>query len=390
MRWHKVAFAERGKVRLLRHLLFWVVWWLYFAVCQYIYQQSGGSGSPGYVTVGPHLLLKTFFLVLLAAMATYLFIYHLLPQFINGKWWKAAAKLLVLCVFLCSAGGWLYWTFFQFLDSLFGLFRPVRYYTRFWPAVSLGLWETTKVVAAAGIIKYAKYWWLKQKESERLEQEKINAELQLLKAQIHPNFLFTALNNIHAFSLTASPRAPELLLKLSDMLSYMLYECDEPLVALDKEVEMMKGYLALEKERLGTTIEMELSVQGEITGKTIAPFLLLPFLENSIRQSQFGPEKNWLNIDIAVAGDELTMKLANGAALPAENQGEMPESCLINAKKRLCLIYPQKHDLKISREPEMLLVLLRIELSEAVLPLPGEDSLRPEKMDPQSNLYAAF
>ena len=73
----------------------------------------------------------------------------------------------------------------------------------------LGLINATKVVAAAAIIKYVKYWWLKQKESEKLEREKINAELQLLKAQIHPGFLFNALNNIYVYSLAASPRASE-------------------------------------------------------------------------------------------------------------------------------------------------------------------------------------
>ncbi|MBA2762329.1 MAG: histidine kinase [Segetibacter sp.] len=163
----------------------------------------------------------------------------------------------------------------------------------------LGLIDPLKVVAAAAIIKYVKYWWQKQQESKKLEREKIDAELQLLKAQIHPNFLFTALNNLYVYSLAASPRAPEMLLKLSDLLSYMLYECDEPLVPLEKEVEMMKDYVALEKIRLDDSIEMELSIRGDMTGKMIAPFLLLPFIENSFLQSSDQTEQSWMNMTSA-------------------------------------------------------------------------------------------
>ena len=200
---------------------------------------------------------------------------------------------------------------------------------------------------------------MKQKESERLEREKITTELQLLKAQIQPAFLFTALKNIYVFSLAASPRAPEMLLKLSDLLSYMLYECDEPLVPLDKEVEMMKDYMALEKIRLNDTIEMELNVKGNMSNKMIAPFLLLPFIENSFKQSSTLTEQAWINMDISIEGDTFTMKLANGILPDNDALQAFSEDGLANVKKRLSLIYPQRHELKINQHREMLTVLLK-------------------------------
>ncbi|MBD0277032.1 MAG: histidine kinase [Flavisolibacter sp.] len=370
MQWHDAIFSEQPRHRTLRHAVFWMAWWFYFSVSFNFLQQPPPSRfRPLYVTVGSHSLLKTFLLVLLYAIASYAFIYYLLPQLLKSKWLKAAVNTLLLGATLFIGAYFLYWNVFPFVDSLFGPYKPARFATKFWPAVSLGLIEPMKVVSTAAIIIYVKYWWLKQRESEKLEREKINAELQLLKAQIHPNFLFTSLNNIYVYSLAASPRAPEMLLKLSDLLSYMLYECDQPLVPLEKEVNMMKDYIELEKIRLDKSIEVELSVRGDMMGKMIAPFLLLPFIENSFKQSSLLTEQAWINMDISIEGDVFSMKLANGI-MP---ETTIAENGLADVLKRLTLIYPQKHELKISQEREMLIVLLKIQLTETV-PAPSVEN----------------
>ena len=146
----------------------------------------------------------------------------------------------MLCGFLYVTTYFLFWNVFSFIDSSSGSSKTNYSVARFWPALNLGLVNFAKVAAAAAIIKYLKYWWLKQKESQRLEKEKINAELQLLKAQVHPDFLFKTLNNIYTHAVASSPRTSGMLLKLSDLLSYMLYECDNPLVPLEKEIELLR------------------------------------------------------------------------------------------------------------------------------------------------------
>ena len=400
MQWHEFVFSKKPAYRLFRHSIFWVAWWIYFSLCQYLFQKpflntvdpyvSFGSAVDPYITVGSWLVLKTFLLVLMDAAACYIFIYFLLPQFIKGKWLKPLVNTLLLGICMFGAAWFMYWSVFPFVDSLFGDHTANHYFTRFWPAVYLGLIDQLKVVAAAAIITYVKYWWVKQKESERLEREKITAELQLLKAQIQPAFLFTALKNIYEFSLAASPRAPEMLLKLSDLLSYMLYECDEPLVPLDKEVEMMKGYMALEKIRLNDTIEMELNVTGNINNKMIAPFLLLPFIENSCKRRSTLTEQAWMNMDLSIEGDTFTMKLANGILPDSNALQAFSEDGLANVKKRLSLIYPQRHELKINQHSEMLTVLLKIQLAETTHPLSpeNEEALTIEPTKPKSKRYA--
>jgi hypothetical protein len=394
MQWHEFVFSKKPVQRLLRHSVFWGAWWIYFSLCQYLFHISSPLGEPvdkiSYVTIGSLVLLKTFLLILMDAAACYAFIYFLLPQFLNGKWLKASVDTLLLGICMFGAAYLMYWSVFPFVDSLFGEYKANRYFTQFWPAVYLGLIDPLKVIAAAAIIKYVKYLWVKQKESERLEREKITAELQLLKAQVQPAFLFTALKNIYVFSLEASARAPEMLLKLSDLLSYMLYECNEPLVPLDKEVEMMKDYMALEKIRLNDFIEMELNVKGNMSGKMIAPFLLLPFIENSFTQISILIGQAWMNMDISIEGDIFTMKLANGILPDNDALQAFSEDGLTNVKKRLSLIYPQKHELKINQHPEMLTVLLKIQLAEKIHPLSlyNEEALAFETTNPKSNLYA--
>lgn len=351
----------------MRHFAFWASWWLYFLICYYVFQQPipGMVLKPLYLTPGDHLLFKTFLLIVLFAAACYPFIYFILPKTIKGKWLKATAYLILLCSLLFIASDFLYWMIFPTIDSLWGTSKTIPPISRVWPAINLGLMNFAKVAAAAAIIKYVKYSWLKQKESQKLEKEKINAELQLLKAQVHPDFLFKTLSNIYTHALSCSPRTSGMLLKLSDLLSYMLYECEGALVPLEKEITMMKEYMQLEKIRHNDEPEMEVNIKGGLNGLMIAPFLLLPFIENSFNYCGNMTEQPWINLDISIEEDVFQMKLANGMN-DINNLPGIIENDLLKVQKRLTLLYPQKHELKFSTEQEMLLVNLKIQLDNVV------------------------
>ena len=206
MQWHEFIFSEQRNHKLLRHLVFWTSWWLYFLFCYILLQQPPRNLNikPFFQTPGDHLPLKTFLLVLLFAIACYPMIYFLLPKIIKGKWMQGTVYLILLCILVFIASDLLYWEIFPFIDSFWGSSIASNPGTRFWPAINLGLMNFAKVATAAAIIKYIKYWWLKQKESQQLEKEKINAELQLLKAQVHPDFLFKTLNNIYTHAASSS------------------------------------------------------------------------------------------------------------------------------------------------------------------------------------------
>ncbi len=221
--------------------------------------------------------------------------------------------------------------------------------------------------SAAGpmIIQFFKLWSIKQKEWLNAQQEKITAELQLLKAQVHPHFLFNTLNNIYSFSLDRSPKTPEMILKLSSLLSYMLYDCSSEEVRLEKEVEIMKNYIDLEKERYGEVIDISWNVEGDIKDRFIAPLMMLPFLENAFKHGTSEQvEKSWISVDISARQDALHLKIVNSkneyAPYNANGIG------INNIKKRLELLYPGRYDLKMSDEGNFFVVSMQLKFADEV------------------------
>ncbi|MBS1605331.1 MAG: histidine kinase [Bacteroidetes bacterium] len=219
--------------------------------------------------------------------------------------------------------------------------------------------------ASFSFLSLGKQWLLKQRDFLRAQQEKITAELQLLKAQVHPHFLFNTLNNIYSFSLDGSPKTPELILKLSSLLSYMLYDCKAEEVRLEKEVEIMKNYIGLEKERYGDTIEISWTAEGDISGHFISPLLMLPFLENAFKHGASEQiEKPWMAVDLSVANNILKFKITNSKNeyISLSNNG----IGIDNVKRRLQLLYPGKHELKINDEGDFFAVSLMVKLSAGI------------------------
>ena len=220
----------------------------------------------------------------------------------------------------------------------------------------------TTSAASPMLIKFFKLWTIKQRDWMRAQQEKITAELQLLKAQVHPHFLFNTLNNIYSFSLENSPKTPGLILKLSSLLSYMLYDCKAEEVWLEKEIRIMKDYIDLERERYGNKIEISWNVEGEIKDKFIAPLLMLPFLENAFKHGTSEQIENpWLSVDIIVTHGTLKCKIAN---TKNEYVSQSAHGIGINnVKKRLEFIYPGKYDLKINDDADFFVVSMTLILA---------------------------
>lgn len=210
-------------------------------------------------------------------------------------------------------------------------------------------------------LSLGKQWLLKQKEFLQAQQEKMTAELQLLKAQVHPHFLFNTLNNIYSFSLHRSPKTPGLILKLSSLLSYMLYDCKAEEVRLEKEVEIMKNYIDLEKERYGNKIDISWNVEGDIKDQFVSPLLMLPFLENAFKHGASEQiEKPWLGVDISVANGKLKCKITNSKNEYVSHSDK--GIGINNVKKRLEFLYPERHALKINDEGDFFTVALMVNL----------------------------
>jgi two-component system, LytTR family, sensor histidine kinase AlgZ len=221
------------------------------------------------------------------------------------------------------------------------------------------------VMAGFGsMIVLFKYWIKKQRDFLSEKNEKINAELQLLKAQIHPHFLFNTLNNIYSYSLKNSAQTSQMILKLSSLLRYILYDCKANEVMLDREIDAMKNYIDLEKERYANRLEISVNVEGDTKGKYIAPLLLLPFLENAFKHGTSEQlEKPWLSMDISVTQNTMRCKIVN-----SKNETVKPNENGIgisNVKTRLAYLYPGNHELKLVDEGNFFVVSLLIELTQA-------------------------
>lgn len=373
MSWHDFIFSNQSKLRTRRHLLFWLLWWVYIVFTVfYTMRVSGGFShfQPGLIELGylPYSLLiivKSFLLLLTHLFFCYAIIYFLVPNYLPKKnYWYLVSGVLILCTLIIPVVYFLYSLVYPFIDALFGL-HGVKSKTIAWASVDAGLINAIKVSLIAIALTLLKRWWVRQKEKEQLEREKISTEVQLLKAQIHPSFLFSTLNNITSEARLASPKAPEMLIKLSDLLSYMLYECDATKVKLEKEITMLIDYISLEKIRQGERLELTFQINGNLNGKLISPLLLLPFIDNSFSYcNKQKMEQAWVNLDITIDDNNLSMKLINGMPIGTPGDTINDEDTLANVKKRLQLLYPGKHELRINIEQELLMVYLNLNLEE--------------------------
>jgi LytS/YehU family sensor histidine kinase len=148
----------------------------------------------------------------------------------------------------------------------------------------------------------------------------------------------------------------------------MLYECDAPKVKLAKEIDMLKEYTSLEKIRQGDKLEMTFQIKGELNGQMISPLLLLPFIDNSFSYSDNKlVEQAWVNLDITVEENNLSMKIINGMPCGINAEVWKNAELLVNVQKRLSLLYQGRHELRINVEQELLVVHLNLKLEEAII-----------------------
>lgn len=393
MQWHKIVFSNRPKHRIRRHLIFWFLWLIYIVftifftpeplprigdATPFVHHQYG-LNELGYLQYTFLVLIKSLLLLLTHLFLYYAVIYISFPNFFLKKnYLQLFTGVVILCALIVALGYFLYSSVYPFIDGIFELHLVKQNKMLFYESIDASLINAIKLTLVIAAIKALKHWWLKQEEKEKLEKEKINTELQLLKTQIHPTFLFSTLKNIISHAQAASPQAPEMLIKLSDLLSYMLYECDAQKVMLEKEISVIKEYIALEKIRLGERLEMTFQIKGNLKDQLISPLLLLPFIDNSFSYCNNELiEQAWMNLDITIDGNNLYMKLING--LPAGTTGEMADKeQLLNVQKRLELLYPGRHELKINAEQEMLIVQLNVKLEVST----QEDPSNIEKSKP--------
>lgn len=204
-------------------------------------------------------------------------------------------------------------------------------------------------------------------QRERDEKEKLQKEMELnyLKEQVNPHFLFNSLNSIYSLSRQQSPETSTVVMQLSELMRYQLESAKKDTVLVKEELEFLENYLLLEEKRLGTRCTIEFVIEGKVLNHTIAPMLLIPFVENAVKHgAQSTNEKSTIDISATMKNSTLHFTVVNSKpALVAES--ERTGMGLDNVRRRLALLYPQSHKLKIEETKNRYRVYLTIDLKDS-------------------------
>ena len=348
-------YSNNAKWRVSRHLSFWLLWFL-FQLLLYSF-----SPSPA--------LQRQPFLHRLIITSPETFMYLVIPKMVlPGKYAWATVSAIVFVFLTAALSALLSMTVIDYLRHLNAdKISPLvarephpAFYVQFGIAMLAGLRGSITVGGVAAAIKLMKCFYERQQAALMMEKEKAKAELQMLKAQLHPHFLFNTLNNIYSFTQDVSEKASGMIMGLSQLLRYILYDCSNPLVPLDKELKMIRDYIELETARYDDSLDISLQLP-KTSGQMIAPLMLLPFIENAFKHgaSQM-TEHPWISLHLTIHADSLSMKLINGK--PETVSATAPGIGIENVRKRLQLLYPDQHTLAINNEEEMYIVNLELDL----------------------------
>lgn len=349
-----------GQINILRHLLFWII-------CTTLLTFLFAVGLPSYL-----LALKLVLMLLPVHIAYYYTVSQvIIPKFLYRRNFAALALsfIFVCCFFTCC------YRLIEILFAdpyLFSQMKPLNPAFKwkkiegsiaqqfFNPQYMVHALEQTNAIVWGGLlIKFVGMWYDRK-------QMALKSELNFLKAQIHPHFLFNTLNNLYSLTLNNSPAASGVVMDLSQILRYMLYECNTDYVPLKKDIEIIRHYIDLEKLRHGERLDLNLRIKGEVQHQKIAPLLMIPLVENAFKHgaSEMIAEA-WINIVIEVMPQSIKLKVSNSKPLEPQphNRSHFGKIGLDNVRKRLELIYPEKHHFTIHDEEDMFVAILDIELT---------------------------
>lgn len=350
----EVKFIERIlQNRIVAHSLFWLSTLVIFPLF------GMSFGLP--FLVG--LLIKLFFLPI-QIVATYYLIYYQIPVLLyQKKHVKFGLSLLLSVLVFCTLAHY---------SEDFGLSKFLSGYDNtmhtFWeimanPFANIGynaedIYLTVFLVTG---LKFIKQRIEKKTQMEVLTQEKVNAEINLLKAQINPKILSKTLHQLHILTKEKSDAAPEVVIKLSEMLDYMLYQCNSPKVLINNEIELIQNYLDLEKLRFGAQINIVFF--HDLTNKSaeIAPLLLVSLVETAfLKKGEHLPTEAKVEIILQEKEGHLDFKILSNLA----NESTINVD---DFKKQLALLYPNQYELKIDTKAVTCVLDLKLNLLPATL-----------------------
>ncbi|PSL47922.1 histidine kinase [Chitinophaga niastensis] len=296
------------------------------------------------------------------------------PGFIHGKisflpWWFTVFALYVgnfyvslLIIFprwMKNRKVWpllLSWLGLMMVDTPLIIF--INYLFGTYPGGSLGFklvkfffhsgWVLSMVLPVSVAYQFALDWFRNDRVKRHLENQQLKTELAFLKSQINPHFFFNTLNSIYVLAYQQSPKTADAVMRLSDMMQYMLYESNSEQVPLSKEVAYIEQLIALQHLRMSNPNALQLSVEGDISRTNISPLLLIPFVENIFKHAVLNEEGEPVIMQLKMEQQQLSFYCRN--KINREHKDSAGGIGLANVKRRLGLLYPDKHTLAITTD----------------------------------------
>jgi two-component system LytT family sensor kinase len=328
----------------IHHVLFWIG---YYAFWIFFYRQYYPSITP--------LIFNTTVYSVFNATAFYFTAYYLFPRFLYKNHYARFFFYFGALIFILSLGLTL---------CLYFIFRG--YSPEIAPNIpSLFQISFLSIVTMAGVMCAIKLITDKIKfdsTNRKMDKQRLESELQYLKAQVNPHFLFNAINSVYFLIKKNPDQAAETLIKLSDLLRFQLYDCSDEKIAIEKEIDYLNNFIALEKIRKGDKVKVDFVQHGNLSGFHIAPFMLIPFFENAFKYvSNYNQEENRISIELKRQDNLFTARIVNTTDNVMKNG--VGGIGLKNVQRRLELLYPDKHQLRLRDEDGCYSVLLSLTIA---------------------------
>lgn len=345
-------YANNKWFKVLSHLGYWILAWFFLNL-------FFGYGE----LLNRFSMYYSLFILLITAGIAYGTIYYLIPQYLfKGKYGFFIIYLIFTIIVSLDLELITVWLFLIYVEK-FQLLM-LDYNTRDIYSLLAG---TYFIVFLSVGIKLTEFWFLEQQRKQVALKEKVETELKLLKSQIHPHFLFNTLNNIYALTLQKSDKAPDAIIKLSELLDYLIYHGENEQVPLQKEIELIDHYMELEKLRYGSRLQASFDKKGDTGHIMIAPVLLLPFVENAFKHGiSQSRDKVWLKIHLEISDRSINFHIENSKPSARSMEGAQGGIGLENLKRRLEILYKDRYSLEIHDEKEIYSVHLKLTLGDKI------------------------
>ncbi|MBS1596947.1 MAG: histidine kinase [Bacteroidetes bacterium] len=359
---YPLIFSNNPRYRIARHILFWGSWILYYT----IFVTLSWPKFPFFKAFVPAIIVETLSMPMDMAFC-YSIIYFLIPRYLSrGKYisfvllWLLLSLVFIFCFRLYT----------NYVDpaiyASFGMHSKMEHSSNFiWDFFYL-FSQINMEGCLTAAIKLGKMWYIKQQEVDLIKSEKSKIEPVLHNGEMKPVFLINALDKVELLSQQKPIVIPGMIRKIKNLLLYILYDTNQGKVNLQKELKLIEEYVALEKEG-NDNLKVQVNIIGNMSGERIAPFIILSLVENSFRQlSLLDLKDKFLNLEIRFVEGQLYISVAWSKPVDSSTLANGGNVFLQNIGKRLNLLYPHSHELKVLIKTDQFIINCKIDLHEAI------------------------